>query len=585
MIIRSYILSSLVLSILWLVSCQSDNKDGNSKEQIVVHLQQEPQRISPILETSGYERMVSEHIFLSLCDYDPVSLEMVPVLTTDVPEGVSSIGDDGTTITSYSIEILEDAVWDNGTPITGEDVVFTLKILSLPYVDSPLWKRMLESVVDIQVDKTNPKKFVVILSGDYFLQKEGILTAEIYPSHIYDGDNILKDQSFIELKGKDWEDEKEDFSIYKKFADVFSSPKMTKESGIQGAGPYKIESWETGQYIVLNKKNNWWGDQYPERTLLRAFPKKIVYQMIKDATVALTQMKGGNIDLMSLTSLPVQVYTDLQNTNKDIEKYQFETPSLFRLYYILLNNQDKRLSDKKVRKALAHLLDVDKIIDIQEGGMGTRINSPIHPKRPEYNSEIALVAYDIDEAINLLEEAQWMDRDNDGIREKITNGVEEELNLRFFITGSKLSTTISTVLKENALKAGINIEILTKSSKVTRSEHVSTGDFEMTAQVITGESKPDPFGSWHSSASGTSGSNMSGFSNDRADQLMETIRTTKDEDERSQAYREFQEIIAEEQPVLFLYAPVERIVVSKDFDPLISSKRPGFFVNSFKPIR
>ena len=65
--------------------------------------------------------------------------------------------------------------------------------------------------------------------------------------------------------------------------------------------------------------------------------------------------------------------------------------------------------------------------------------------------------------------------------------------------------------------------------------------------------------------------------------MLETIRYTNDEEERIEAYHAVQQEIAEDQPVIFLYAPLEKLVVSKDFEPVISSKRPGFFVNAFKP--
>lgn len=577
-------LSILILSLIFFIQCTEDKKgDVKHIDRIVVHLQDEPQRLSPILETTSYERMVSEHVFLSLCDFDPVSLDLVPVLAKEVPVGHRTVDKEGRVITTYSIELLDDAVWSDGSAMTGEDFAFTMKLVSLPYVTSPGWKNLLQSLVDIKIDENNPKKFEVQLEGDYFLQKDGLLSAEIYPRYIYDPKGTLSAESYRELVDKNWDQlDSEVSNPYQELYNSFSSTKMTREVGIEGSGPYTLKAWESGQYLVLAKKDNWWGDNYPDRTLLQAYPKEIIYQIIKDQTVALTQMKGGNLDIMSLSSSPVQVFNDLKNDDVDEGKYIFKTPSLFRIYYVLLNNQDKRLSDIAVRRALAHVLDVNRIIDIQEDGMGTRMNSPIHPARPEFNRSLKLVNFDVDKAKSLLSDAGWMDVDGDGIREKIVNGQKLKLDLRFFISGSKLSTSISTILKENASLAGINIELITKAGKATRSENIYTGDFEMTAQAITGEARPDPFGAWHSSSVGTNGANMAGYSNEKADRLMEIIRTTQDEPERMQAYAEFQEIIAEDQPVLFLYAPVERLVISSKFEPLISSKRPGFFINSFK---
>ena len=187
--------------------------------------------------------------------------------------------------------------------------------------------------------------------------------------------------------------------------------------------------------------------------------------------------------------------------------------------------------------------------------------------------------YNIDLARELLVKGGWRDIDGDGIVEK--DG--QELNLRFFITGSSLSTVISTLLKESALEAGINIELITKSGAASRQENIIPGDFEITAQALTGEGRTDLYPRFHSDQIGVRGYNWAGYSDAEVDELLETIQYTDDEEERTKAYRDVQEEIAEDQVVIFLYAPLEKLVISKEFQPVISSKRPGFFVNAFKP--
>ena len=80
---------------------------------------------------------------------------------------------------------------------------------------------------------------------------------------------------------------------------------------------------------------------------------------------------------------------------------------------------------------------------------------------------------------------------------------------------------------------------------------------------------------------GANGLNWGGYSNAEVDQLLETIRVSESEEERMRAYKDFQQQIYDDQPMIFLYAPVEKFVISKKYKPVISSKRPGFFVNAF----
>jgi len=179
-----------------------------------------------------------------------------------------------------------------------------------------------------------------------------------------------------------------------------------------------------------------------------------------------------------------------------------------------------------------------------------------------------------------LESAGWIDSDDNGIRDKVINGRKEELSFRFHITGSFLSTSVSNIVKEACSNAGIEIEIIEKPWPPTRSENLVTGDFEMLVSRRTQSPvKDDPYIYYHSSSVGKGGANYARYSNPEADKHMELIRTTKDETIRRKAYMDLQEVIFEDEPVVFIYSPQLRIIHDKDITPVISSKRPGYFVN------
>ena len=565
-----------------LCACQSDKYiDQSSLDQVVVRLQKEPQRLSPMLYTLPEAGIVMEHMYLSLCDFDPVSGDWVPVLASEMPEIKASKNEDGETEKTLEIEILPEAVWSDGSPITAHDITFTMKLTRLAGNTSPrwaVWKQMTDDLISIEVEESNPKEFILTTQGDYFGTTDQILTAEILPNHIYDSNGLLDDYSYEDLKSMTEEDMDGD-SVLTRMVQEYNSAKYARQPIIEGAGPYGLKQWEPGQFIVLERKLNWWGGAYPNRTLLAANPERIIYQFIEDPTVALTQLKSGDIDVVSLARVPSQTYLDLQQDSTISAEFSFHTPQLPRIYYLLLNNQDPRLADINVRKALAHSMDIDRIITQEEKGLGEKIAGPIAPGQTGYLNSIPSPAYDLDLAKSMLRDGGWKDLDGDGILEK--DG--QELNLRFFITGSSLSTVISTLLKESALKAGINIELITKPSRASRQENIVPGNFEISAQVITGEGKTDLHPRFHSDQTGAKGYNWAGYSDPEVDELLETIRYTNDEEERIQAYHTVQQEIAEDQPVIFLYSPLEKLVVSKDFEPVISSKRPGFFVNAFKP--
>jgi peptide/nickel transport system substrate-binding protein len=93
----------------------------------------------------------------------------------------------------------------------------------------------------------------------------------------------------------------------------------------------------------------------------------------------------------------------------------------------------------------------------------------------------------------------------------------------------------------------------------------------------------DPFPLWHSSSDRQGGSNRSGFHTAALDSLIEEIRSASSIEERDAAYKQFQKVIYNEQPSIYLYVPLERIIASKRIELISSSRRPGYFENLLKP--
>lgn len=575
--------SALLLLILLTIGCGSD-KQTRSLDDIVIAIDAEPQRINPVFATSSIENSVIEYVFLSLCDFDPVTNDIVPVLTTEVPQGQVTTDAAGNKTTTYTINILPDATWGDGTPITGHDYEFLLKLINVPDVEAAAWQRALSNVSAVNVDKDNPKQFDIVTTGDYFLAYEVILTAEIFPKHVYDASGLLSEWSYEDfIKEGFFEnlDENEKAKLAQ-FAKEFSDFKYSQTSAIDGAGPYELTSWETGQYLVLNKKKDYWGANYPDRTFLQANADKLVFQFISDPTVMMTQIKGGDIDVANLTKAAAAQLNDLK-ANEDFKaNFEMHYPEVPAIYYIMLNNKDKRLNDPNVRRALAHLMDVPKIIEQQEGGYGTVTNSIIPKSKSYYDKSIAPIAYDIDQAKSLLADAGWSDSNNDGTLDKMIDGKREELSLRFFISGSALSKILSSLLASSAQEAGVNIEIITKTGRAVYAENIAPGDYELFAGRATSEGDFDGHLLWHSSSTGSNGRNWVNYNSEKADEYIMAVRNATSDSERHQAYINFQQQMVKDQPVIILYAPVEKIAVSKKYKPLISSKRPGYFANCFR---
>jgi len=377
---------------------------------------------------------------------------------------------------------------------------------------------------------------------------------------------------------KKWSAEQD--TLLKQFATSFESPHFGREV-VSGAGPYEFDNWATGGFIRLKRKNNYWGDKITNAPLLlQAYPTEITYRIITDAATAEAALKSEEIDVMGDVS--AATFVKMKNDPEWSSKFQFASPALLQMNYLLLNNRKPVLADKRIRQALAYTLDYDGIMNNLLQGLGERSVGPIHPSKPYYDKELKPVKQDINKAIALIKEAGWKDTNGNGIPDKMIDGKLQELSIGIKITAQEEGKAIANILKENAKKAGIeiNIEVLDNSQF---NEDRRQGNFDV--EPMRFRSQPaidDPYQNWHTESDKPGGGNVSGFHNTAADSIINEIRTDTSEKERDHDFQSLQELLYNEQPVIFLYVPLERIVVSKKFEFISSSRKPGYFENLFK---
>ena len=188
-----------------------------------------------------------------------------------------------------------------------------------------------------------------------------------------------------------------------------------------------------------------------------------------------------------------------------------------------------------------------------------------------------------EEAKKLLTEAGWKDSDGDGVVDKMINGEKKNLEINLFYNkGNDRRKKIALYFQESAKAAGVKINPVVKDFPVLL-DLLKSRNFDM--YVLTSLSSPHEFeyrGSWHSSGI-KEGSNYTGFYNKRVDELFDKIRLCFDKNERASYYREIQEILHNECPVIPLMVHTERAAVSKRFTNVEASGMfPGFDATMFK---
>ena len=582
---------ALLLAVLFLsaIHCKSDKTPQpqwkRTSNELIIRLASEPGGLNPVLGvTDQYATQVMRHMFLYLMAIDPQNGQLVPSLAKADPQIDPITEGPGAGGLRYTFEIREEAVWDDGTPVTGHDYVFGLKTVFNPKMPTQRIRPYLGMIRDVEVDAENPRKFSVLTNEKYILALEAVVgMIPLFPTHVYDPEGFMSEVPLTDFIDPERVKVIENDPRMQSFTDLFTSETYSRDSEvIGGCGAYKLESIGEDARITLVKKQDWWGDQLSAPPpSLEAYPEKLIYWPVRDQAAAVSLIKSEEIDVA--VGIDSKDFVDLRELPGVTDNYQFFMPSTYSYYFIYVNTKNPKLSDKRVRQALAHLLNVEEIIETVFYGFGERANGPVLPMKDYFNSDLPMIPYSIDQAKILLSEAGWTDSNNDGTVDKVVNGERMELKLTYLISsGVSAQEKIAAIFKDAASQAGVELEIIAKEFKAKRAE-LNTRNYELASGALVASPVLDDFYQvWHTDSDRPDGTNRTSFGNAESDELIEAIRQTIDKEERDKMYKVFQKMVYDEQPMLFLLTPQSRIMIHKRFDAFAAPMRPGFFPHQYK---
>ncbi len=569
----------VVIALLLFIGCKSDRSHSNFA--LTLRLPNEPDCLHPIFSKSTYAAPIETLILLPPAEFDPLSLQLTPLLIESIPQAEPVTAGKHANGHVYKMKIRKGAEWSDHTPVTAEDYLFTVKSLYDPYVEAQSWKGSMDFISAVEIDPADPQSFSVYVDSTYSLALLAVTNFNIYPAHIYDPDQIMSKFTLDELRDTSKTFTAEQDTLLKSFATTYTSPKYFRETVI-GCGPYQLDQWSTGEFIRLKRTANWWGDKIENPPLLmQAYPAAITYRIILDATAAEAALKAGEIDLMS--EMPAADFVSLQQDPDWKDKLQFASPPLNKFYSLELNTRDSILHDSRIRQALAYAIDYDGMLTQVLKGLASRTVGPFHPEKPYYDKELKPIQQDLQRSLDLIKEAGWTDSNKNGMPDKKIGGKLTELQLRIKTPNKEEGIAIANILKENANKVGIDIQIEAMDPSQFNQD-IRQNNFEIATTSRTSfPNDDDPYTIWSSQSDRPGGNNRSGYHSVKLDSLITVIRTTASKDEKYKAYREFQEILYRDQPNIFLFVPQERIVASKNIQMVTSSRRPGYFENLCRP--
>ena len=491
----------------WQTAPDAELPDDFSPGGTLVHIRSaEPSTFTPFVSRASYANDIHQDIFEKLCwrNLEP-PFEYVPGLAR-----AWEISEDGLELTFH---LFENAHFSDGKPVTSDDVIFTFDLVLNEQIDA--FGRSLLADNIVKYAAIDRHTVVFHMKRPYF-NALGICgnLLWILPRHIYG---------------------KFDSETYNtKIPDL-----------CVGSGPWILESWDRGRQLVLKRNENYWGPK-------PAIQKQVV-RIITGELAELQEFWASNADLIGPTEQQWLEYIDDPRLAELGEGISYYTP--MRGYYFLgYNLRLPMLADKRVRQALTMLLDRQAMIDQLRGGLGRIVTGPFYFNSDQHDKTIEPWPYDPQRAKELLAEAGWVDTDSDGVidRDLDGDGIREPLSLTLLASQSSLHQQYQRYIQVQFANAGIDLNIDQLEWPVFE-QRLNQRDFEIIMLAWTGNPETDAYQIWHSSQTETGGSNLIGFVNEQADQLIEQARQTMDYNSRMVLWHKFHAILHEEQPYTFLF--------------------------------
>jgi ABC-type transport system substrate-binding protein len=493
-----------------------------ANDTLTTVLSANPITFNPLLINTIPDRQVEGFLFAPLFDVDGNSYELVP----SIAESMSASADGK----EYTVTLRRNATWSDGTPITADDVEYSVARILDPKVDAATLRSFLPG---LQFKKIDQHKFIFSVPNPRF-NTERFLSTTI---------PIIQKAQFLNEK---------DFNR--------SSKNLTPI----GSGPYRVTSFRRDQQIELERNPDWWGFTVPYYKK-RFKAKKIMFKILPDEGVAYEKWLRGDIDALPIVGSDIYE-TQVKGSDRDkigtkagsgkkVWAARFETQGNLGWYGVAWNLKHPVLKSKVVRQSLAQLLNSEEVVRKAWFGSVRRCVSPFGSVGlnvdPQMKAKKGLFSYDPKKALQMLRADGWADTDQDGVLDRMIDGRKVPLRITIqAFSGGKAGMVALQILKESARAAGVDI-VIRSMEGTALFKNFDEGSFEgLFIGWGGGSIYPDPRQTWHSTS--TEGSNKVGYVNPAVDRLIEQSDFERDKKKRNKLLQKIGKLLYEDQPYLFM---------------------------------
>ena len=459
---------------------------------LTTQLNGEQRVLNPAIRASTGVYIMTSKMMESLVDLDAQG-KPTPVLATSW-----ETTPDGKTIT---FKLREGVSWHDGKPFTSADVQYTAMEMWKKYLNYGTQLQQYLDAVDTPDAHTAIFRYSRPMPLDLLLRALCDL-GYIAPRHVFEGTDIL------------------------------NNPANTAPIG---TGPFKFVQYERGQYVIVERNPNYWRKDFP-------YLDRIVWRFITDKAAATAALETGQVQTSEYNALSLADLDRLKSdkrfvvSSKGLEANAFNNTLEF-------NTRRKELADVRVRRAIAHAIDVPFFIENFIYGEGKPATGPIPSSNAFYPADSKIpYAFDAKKSAALLDEAGY---------KAGAGGVRFTLKLVPIQNGEDVPL-LATYIQQSLSAVGIRVEIVNLDSAGALATVYRDWNFD----IATGwhQYRGDPAVSttvWYRSGSprGAPWTNQYGWQSDSVDKLVDAAASELDPAKRKALYADWVRAVNDELPV------------------------------------
>lgn len=495
----------IVLSLSFSASAQST-------APLVTAFQEEPDFLDPHRTTRFHSLVVLSYIMEPLLDIDP-NFNVVPLLAKSFEWSEDKL--------LLTVHLKEGVLFHNGQEMTSRDVKASFeRYFRLSPLENYLGPKY-GGITEIET----PDPYTVIF---HFANPKPLALYHLADAH-------------ASIMPADWLATMKDEEVGVK--------------ALVGTGPYKFDQWIRGDRIILTRWDSY--NHGPEYISNRgpAYAKQLIMRIIPESATRLAEILAGNIDYTF--DVPLAGYQQLVNNPNLVVKM---APT-YSVQYLVCNTSRDIFNDQRVRLAIAYAINRAEIVKGAWFGIAYPLYGLVGPGTTGYWKGVEKIAYpfDLEKAVQYLEQAGWTEVDKDGVRMK--DGKRLELTLISFSNVDQWRRAAEIVQAQLA-KIGIKVNLQLAEVGATY-DRARAGDYDLGIFRNTwwmGE----PYLTFLTHSVNIGSSNFGFWANYALDTLLNMAANELDDNLRREAFIAAQAIVVESAIWIPLAVNVNVVAARKD---------------------